>query len=83
MSEVWQPPQEVIERAQVTRLIRQMGVPNYDALYQLSTENPDEYWQEVNRFLGIKWRCPPKAYVDLSEGLPFPKWFPGGKLNWV
>jgi hypothetical protein len=43
MSEVWQPPQEVIERAQVTRLIRQMGVPNYDALYQLSTENPDEY----------------------------------------
>jgi acetyl-CoA synthetase len=83
MSEVWQPPQEVIERAQVTRLIRQMGVPNYDALYQLSTENPDEYWQEVNRFLGIKWRRPPEAYVDLSEGLPFPKWFPGGKLNWV
>ena len=83
MSEVWQPPQEVIERAQVARLIRQMGVPNYDALYQLSTENPDEYWQEVNRFLGIKWRRPPEAYVDLSEGLPFPKWFPGGKLNWV
>jgi acetyl-CoA synthetase len=83
MSEVWQPPQEIIERAQVTKLIRQLGLPNYDALYQFSIENPAAYWQEVNRFLGIKWRCAPEAYVDLSEGLPFPKWFPGGALNWV
>ena len=83
MNEVWQPSPDVIERAQVTRLIRQMGLPNYDALYQCSIEDPGHYWQEVNRFLGIKWRRAAERYADLSEGLPFPKWFPGGELNWV
>lgn len=83
MAEAWLASPEIVEQAEVTRLIRQVGLADYDALYQFSIEKPDAYWHEVNRFLNIKWCQEPSGYVDLSEGLPFPRWFPGGRLNWV
>jgi len=83
MAEAWLASSEIIEQAEVTRLIRQTGLADYDTLYQFSIEKPDAYWREVNRFLNIKWCQEPSGYVDLSEGMPLPRWFPGGRLNWV
>ncbi len=79
----WLPPPAIIEAAQATALARQIGLPDYDALYRFSVDHPDQYWDHANRFLRIAWSKQPEAYVDLSEGAPFPRWFPGGELNWV
>ena len=41
----WAPPPELLARAQVTRLARELGCADFAALYRLSVERPAEYWQ--------------------------------------
>ena len=83
METAWVPPPALVARAQVTRLAEQLGCADFAALYRFSVQHPDAYWQHLTGFLRIAWSRPPAAYVDLSEGPPFPDWFPGGELNWV
>ena len=79
----WIPTPEVIAAAQVTRLVGQSGVRDFDALCELGRLHPDQYWRTMNEALGIVWSKAYEAYADLSAGAPFPRWFPGGELNWV
>jgi acetyl-CoA synthetase len=79
----WTPSPETIARAQVTRLIGQAGVMDFDALCTLGRLHPDRYWRAMTQALNIVWSKPPHDYADLSGGAPFPRWFPGGVLNWV
>ena len=67
MTDVWFPSNEIIDQAQATKLARQIGLSDYDALYNFSVAQPHAYWQHVIHFLGIKWRKAPASYVDLSE----------------
>jgi acetyl-CoA synthetase len=80
---VWWPTANDVSNAQVTSLIRALGLRDYDELYAYSIANPGEYWHRLMVWLGIRWQAPYSAYVDLSDGKPFPQWFTGGKLNWV
>ena len=83
MEAAWVPPPELVARAQVTRLARELGCADFPAMYRVSVERPDAYWRHLIGFLRIAWSRPPAGYVDLPEGPPFPNWFPGGELNWV
>ncbi|MDR5653291.1 AMP-binding protein [Ruixingdingia sedimenti] len=82
-SQSWIPQQRHFEKAHVLRLAERLGVADYDALLALSVEKPDVYWRAAIDFLGIRWNRAPDDYVDLSRGREFPRWFPGGRLNWV
>ncbi|WP_201451839.1 AMP-binding protein [Rhodovarius lipocyclicus] len=83
MDASWIPAPEAVERAQVTRLMRELGCADYAALYRFSVERPDAYWRHLHGFLNIAWSKDPLGYVDLPQGRAFPDWFPGGELNWV
>ena len=83
MEAAWVPPLELVARAQVTRLARELGCADFPAMYRVSVERPDAYWRHLMGFLRIAWSRLPAGYVDLPEGPPFPNWFPGGELNWV
>ena len=80
---VWAPTDHDVTTAQVTSLAETLGQKDFDSLYAWSIAHPDEYWEGVIRWLGIRWREPYSSYVDLSKGKAFPRWFPGGKINWV
>ncbi|MFM0694548.1 AMP-binding protein [Paraburkholderia graminis] len=80
---VWTPAEHDVTTAQVTSLAKTLGHKDFDALYAWSIAHPDAYWEGAMRWLGIRWREPYASYVDLSEGKAFPRWFPGGKINWV
>jgi len=80
---VWYPSDDVKKNANVTALMGRLGCADFDAYYRFSVDRPDDYWKAVIDFCGIKFKCAPTSYVDLSRGAPFPKWFPGGRLNWV
>lgn len=82
-NDVWQPSEAYIERAQVTALARGLGVSGFDALYELSLNDPETYWREVTKFCGVRWSRDYDYHCDLSRGAPFPSWFVGGELNWV
>jgi len=82
-NDIWQPGPGDVERAQVTALAKRLGVSDFEALYNLSLNDPETYWHEVVRFCGIRWSRDYDRYCDLSRGAPFPSWFVGGELNLV
>ena len=59
----WTPTDEVIERAQLTRFMRQIGVSDFDALYRYSIENVEKFTAEVLRFLDIKFDPPYEKFL--------------------
>src|SRR5437868_13994033 len=71
----WTPTPEVIERAQLTRFMRQVGVSTWDDLYQFSIRDVERFTEEVLKFLDIKFDPPYEKLLDLSDGVEFPNWF--------
>src|SRR5687767_9512176 len=71
----WMPTPDVIERAQLTRFMRQVGVTTWDELYEFSIRDVEKFTEEVLKFLDIKFDPPYEKLLDTSEGVEFPKWF--------
>ena len=78
---VWRPTPEVIERARITRLMRSLGVTTLAELQRRSVEDPEWYWTGVVKDLGLRWLTPYTRVLDDSRGAAWPRWFPGGRLN--
>ncbi len=71
----WTPTPEVIERAQLTKFMRQVGVSTWDELYAYSINDVEKFTEEVIKFLDIKFDPPYEKLLDLSNGVEFPNWF--------
>ena len=80
---IWKPTKEYVENANVTRLMRKFDLKNYQELHAWSVEDVSRFWQAVMDDLDIKWFEPYSQVLDQSEGLPWAKWFVGGKTNIV
>ncbi len=77
----WTPSPDVIEKAQLTRFMRQTGAKNFDEVYQQSIESPEDFTAEVLKFLDIKFDPPYEKLLDTSDGIEWSKWCVGGGLN--
>ena len=77
----WRPTPDVIERAQLTRFIKQVGVSTFEELYQFSINETEKFTAEVLKFLDIKFNPPYKKLLDTSGGAAFPQWCAGAGLN--
>src|SRR5436305_3240770 len=71
----WTPTPEIMERAQLTKFMRQVGVSTWDELYQFSIRDVEKFTEEVLKFLDIKFDPPYDKLLDTSDGIEFPKWF--------
>ncbi len=79
----WTPSQDVIELAQLTKFIKQVGVSSFDELYKFSIENVEQFTAEVLKFLDIRFNPPLTKLLDMSDGAAFPHWCGGAGLNIV
>jgi acetyl-CoA synthetase len=77
----WQPTEEVVKRAQLTKFMKQTGAKSWDELYQKSIEDVEAFTAEVLKFLDIKFDPPYEKLLDTSEGIEWSKWCVGGGLN--
>ena len=77
----WTPTEEVVERAQLTRFMKQVGANSFDELYQFSINEVEKFTSEVLHFLEIKFNPPYEKLLDLSGGVEFPNWCAGAGLN--
>jgi acetyl-CoA synthetase len=77
----WRPTAEIIEKAQLTKFIKQTNSRDFDDLYQKSIENVEWFTGEVLKFLDIKFEPKYEKLLDLSDGIQFPHWCVGGGLN--
>ena len=71
----WTPTPDVIERAQLTRFMKQVGVSTWDELYKFSITDVEKFTEEVLKFLDIEFNPPYEKLLDTSNGPEFPNWF--------
>lgn len=77
----WKPTRKFIEKAQLTRFMKQIGVSSWDELYQKSIEDIESFTYEVLKFLEIKFNPNYEKLLDTSKGIEWAKWCVGGGLN--
>jgi acetyl-CoA synthetase len=82
-TDLWTPPSDWRATTRLGELMDRAGVPTYDDLLELSIRQPGRYWSLVMEHLGFAWRTPYTDFVRTPDGPAFPRWFAGGRLNWV
>src|SRR6478736_5914044 len=81
MEIAWTPTPEVLEQANVVRLMRRLGFDDYRDLQRRSAEDPEWFWPAAIEDMGLEFSRPWDAVVDLSRGPEWATWFVGGKVN--
>lgn len=77
----WRPSEEVIEKAQLTRFMKQVGVDSFDELYRRSVEDVVWFTSETLKFLEIELNPDSGSILETSEGPEFPRWLEGSGFN--
>ncbi|HEU0195349.1 MAG TPA: AMP-binding protein [Gaiellales bacterium] len=78
---VWSPTPEVVERARITALCRELEIDDWRELHRRSTEDIGWFWDAVVRHLGIEFFSPYERVYDESAGVEWTTWFGGGTVN--
>jgi acetyl-CoA synthetase len=78
---VWRPSPEVLERANVVRLMRRHGIDDHRELVGRSQDDPDWFWAAAVDDIGLEFARPWDRVVDLSRGPEWATWFVGGKVS--
>ena len=80
---VWRPNPTWIQESNLQRFMQRHNIRTYDELYRKSIEDIEWFWNAALEDLGIEFYQPYQSIVDLSEGIQFPRWCVGGKMNIV
>jgi acetyl-CoA synthetase len=80
---VWRPTAEYIDQAHLTRFMRQHNIPEFPELLRRSTEDITWFTESILNYLDIQFYKPYSQLLDLSEGIAWPHWVVGGKMNIV
>ncbi len=92
MSFVWKPTPEIIENANITRLMRRLSyevdpqrpgqaAAAARAFVRRTQEDPPGFWDAALRDMETAWFKPYTATFDNSNGNAFADWFIGGETN--
>src|SRR3989441_1599656 len=65
----------MVERANVTRLVRLAGVSGYEELVRRSIEEPEWFWPLVVEDLNLEFERPWTRIIDESRGPEWATWF--------
>ena len=91
---MWRPSREQIDRARLTRFMRESGAVDFSALSRWSVERPQEFWPAVWRFCGVvaderqdkdPWDRVLLGEARMAPPTPAdgPRWFEGARLNFA
>jgi len=80
---VWRPTPEHIERANLSRFMRENRIRDFDELMRRSTEEPGWFTDALLKYLDIQFYRPYDQVLDLREGVAWPRWCVGGEMNIV
>jgi acetyl-CoA synthetase len=78
---VWRPDAELITNSNVARFSHAHGIDDFDALLARSLAEPEWFWDAVVGFLGLEFDVGYERVLDASDGIPWARWFVGGRLN--
>ncbi|MCX6044618.1 MAG: AMP-binding protein [Chloroflexi bacterium] len=78
---VWQPNPAWMAESNLRQLMDRHHIRDYDELQRRAGHDLRWFWNAVLADLDIQFYQPYTQIVDLSEGLPFPRWCVDGQLN--
>jgi acetyl-CoA synthetase len=78
---VWRPDPAAAARTRIGRFMTAYGLDSLAALHARSIDDPEWYWDAVVRDLGWTFTRPYTRVLDVSRGIAWPQWFPGGETN--
>ncbi|WP_405655310.1 acetoacetate--CoA ligase [Streptomyces sp. RK9] len=88
-SPLWQPDQQRIAGAQVTRFqawaAEHHGAPaagGYEALHRWSVDELDTFWEAVTEWFDVRFTTPYTRVLG-DRSMPGAEWFPGATLNYA
>jgi len=76
----WVPPPGSVETTNVARLMARHGLDDYRDFLAQSLD-PHWFYPAVIDDLGLDWPVPYERLFDTSEGIPWTRWFVGGRTN--
>ena len=79
----WNPSDDYIEQANVTRLGRTHALAGIDDLRARSVADTAWFWDAAATDLGLLFRRPYSRVLDLHNGIEHPDWFVGATMNIV
>ncbi len=74
---VFPPSEETVRDANVTAYMKEKGFSDYEALYQWSIKNPEDFWADMASEL--PWMKPWDTVMEWTP--PYVKWFNGATCN--
>ena len=76
---VWKPPLD--GTTNVERFMADHGIGSFDELVARSIAEPEWFWPAVVDFLGLPFASPWDQVLDVSDGIPWARWFSGAQVN--
>jgi len=86
---LWQPSQERIEEANVTRFARQairewkLGFNTYPDFYRWSIDHPEQFWDSLWKFAGVRASEKGTRVLVDPDRMPGARWYPDARLNFA
>ena len=77
----WSPTDEQARGSRLGHFIHRSGCASYPELCEKAAKEPRWFWEVLVKELGVVWSTPYREVMDTSAGIPFTRWFPGGRLN--
>jgi acetoacetyl-CoA synthetase len=77
---LWEPPPDLVERAVMTRFMREQGHEDYDALWRWSVEDLEGFWGAIWDFFDVAGGY---ERVLRARAMPGAEWFPGARVNYA
>lgn len=78
---IWQPYGDYLEGSRVRRFMDRHELRTWQDLIRRSTEDIEWFWPAALKDLGVEWFHPYSRLYDDSRGMPWTRWFLGGKIN--
>ena len=83
LTESWAPDPASFGVSPLGRMAACHGMTDIASVHRRAQEDPNWYWAATAEDLGMRWMTPYETVADLSDGIEFPHFFAGGRLNWA
>jgi acetoacetyl-CoA synthetase len=86
---LWQPTQERIEQANVTRFAREairvwsLSLNDYPSFYRWTIEHPEQFWLSLWKFADVRASLMGERVLVDGDRMPGARWFPDARLNFA
>ena len=78
---IWEPSSEFIRNTNVYKFMQRLGLSTLKEFLEFSQKDPEAFWRELDHEVNIEWFQPYEKILDTTQGVPWTRWFVGGKIN--